>query len=1027
MPALEAHYRFLLWLVPAAERFPCIWMPGNHWAAARCAGQRGSGMTGRARPGEGLAAVGKRAAAVCLALAGLGLACDATAQVRDPHGVAVIVGNRDYEEPGLSDVDYAVRDARAFERYVLDVLGFDPKNVLVVENATRREMFEALGRPGDPPGAASDLWALLDTVGRSDVSVFYSGHGAPGLDDGKGYLLPVDVPARHAQEDGYPIAALYERLAALRSAAGRSVRSARVYLDACFSGRSQGGPVFTGVSPVLPTIALPEAVSDGVAVLSAGGAKEFASWDKDAGHGMFTHHLLDALYGGGDADGDGRVTAVEAKGYLDANMTRAAWLRHRVRQTANLSVGPSSVPVILSMAPPGGFPARPVLPALAPDGAERAPPPPDFAAFEESLGFSREDRVLVQLGLESAGGSVGSVDGVFGPRTRAALRAWQENGGLTSTGYLTREQADKLFALGRDRADDAAWRRARSSDTASAYADYLSAYPSGRHVSEARRLRNAARSAAARSAAARADDAAWARARSSDTASAYADYLFSAYPSSRHVSEARRLRLIALGRDRADDAAWRRARSSDTVSAYADYLSAYPSGRHVSEARRLRNAARPAEAAARASAARRASAQRVDDAAWARARSSDTASAYADYLSAYPSGRHVSEARRLRNAARSAAARADDAAWERARRELGPVVGDIFRDCADCPEMVVVPSGSFMMGSPPSEEGRDDGEGPVHRVTIGARFAVGVYEVTRGEFGRFVSSTGRSMGNECWTYEDGEWKKGSGRSWLSPGFSQTYLHPVVCVNWEDAQAYVDWLSRETGEAYRLLSESEWEYVARAGTRTRYHWGNDIGRNLANCWDCGSRWDGESTSPVGVFGANAFGLHDVHGNVIERVEDCVNESYAGAPRDGSAWKGGDCSQHVFRGGSWAGDPRFLRAANRYWNVTGYRSYNVGFRVARTFTPQAVAWADDAALLKRAALWLGMFVVIAGIALRWWLFLRDAAWRRARSSNTVSAYADYLSAHPSDRHAWEAGRLRDAALKRERSPRASGVAE
>ena len=743
-------------------------------------------MIRRARPGEGRAAVGKRAAAVCLFLAGLAFAFDAAAQFRDPHGVAVIVGNRDYEEPGLSDVDYAVRDARAFERYVLDVLGLDPKNVLVVENATRREMFEALGRPGDPPGAASDLWALLDTVGRSDVSVFYSGHGAPGLDDGKGYLLPVDVPARYAQEDGYPIAALYERLAALRSATGRSARSARVYLDACFSGRSQGGPVFTGVSPVLPTIALPEAVSDGVAVLSAGGAKEFASWDDDAGHGMFTHHLLDALYGLGDADGDGRVTAVEAKDYLDANMTRAAWLQHRVRQTANLSVGPSSVPVVLSMAPPGGFPARPVLPVLAsgeaPEEArppvsvprpapdpEGAPPPP-----QESLGLSREDRVLVQRGLESAGGSVGSADGVFGPRTRAALRAWQENRGLTSTGYLTREQADALIALGRD----------------------------------------AARAAA----------------------------------------------------ERAGDAAWERTRSSDTASAYADYLSAYPSGRHVSAARRLR-----------------------------------------------------------------------DAALERARRELGPVVGDVFRDCADCPEMVVVPSGSFMMGSPPSEEGRDDDEGPVHRVSIPARFAVGVYEVTRGEFGRFVSSTGRSMGNECWTYEDGEWADRSGLSWRSPGFSQTDSHPAVCVSWEDARAYVAWLSRETGEAYRLLSESEWEYVARAGTTTRYHWGDAIGRNRANCGDCGSRWDNESTSPVGVFGANAFGLHDVHGNVFEWVEDCWHASYAGAPRDGSAWKGGDCSRHVLRGGSWFDYPWNLRAANRLGVVAGDRVSGVGFRVARTFTP------------------------------------------------------------------------------------------
>ena len=846
-------------------------------------------MTGRARRGEGLSAVGKRAAAVCLALAGLGLACDAAAQVRDPYGVAVIVGNRDYEERGLSNVDYAVRDAQAFERYVLDVLGFDPDNVLVLENATRGRMFEAFGHPGDPPDGPSDLWARLDTEGRSDVSVFYSGHGVPGLDDGKGYLLPVDVPARFAQKDGYPIAALYERLAALRSAGGRSAKSARVYLDACFSGQSPGGSVFVGASPVFPTAALPEAVADGVAVLSAGGVDQLASWDDDAGHGMFTHHLLDALYGRGDADGDGRVTAVEAKKYLDRHMTLAAWLQHRVKQTANLSMAPSSVSVVLSMAPPGGFPARPVLasgppeeapppvsaprPVPDPGGAERAQPPPDpdlrHAGAEKSLGLSREDRIGVQRGLESAGGSVGSADGIFGPRTRAALRAWQEKRGLTSTGYLTREQAEALIALGRD---------------------------------------------AARAAAARAGDAAWERARSSDTVSSYADYL-SAYPSGRHVSEARRLRDAALERSRAvDDAAWERAHSSDTASAYADYLSAHPSGRHVSEARRLRDAVLERERS-----------RAVDDAAWERARSSDTASSYADYLSAYPSGRHVSEARRLRAAA--------------LERDRGPAVGDVFRDCADCPEMVVVPSGSFMMGSPPSEEGRDDDEGPVHRVSIPSSFAVGVYEVTRGEFGRFVSSTGRSMGNKCWTVKDGEWEERSGRSWLSPGFSQTDLHPAVCVSWDDARAYVAWLSRETGEAYRLLSESEWEYVARAGTRTRYHWGDAIGRNLANCGGglCGSRWDGKSTSPVGSFGANGFGLHDVHGNVVEWVEDCWNDSYAGAPRDGSAWKGGNCSRHVLRGGSWVINPRDLRAASRSGVGTGDRSDDVGFRVARTFTP------------------------------------------------------------------------------------------
>ena len=264
-------------------------------------------------------------------------------------------------------------------------------------------------------------------------------------------------------------------------------------------------------------------------------------------------------------------------------------------------------------------------------------------------------------------------------------------------------------------------------------------------------------------------------------------------------------------------------------------------------------------------------------------------------------------------------------------------VGEVFRDCPHCPEMVVVPSGDFMMGSPPSEKGRWDDEGPRHGVMIGSSFAVGVYEVTRGEFGRFVSSTGRSMGDSCRTREDGEWKARSGRGWRSPGFSQTGSHPVVCVSWDDARAYVRWLSGETGASYRLLSESEWEYVARAGTQTRYWWGDDIGRNRANCDGCGSRWDNESTAPVGSFAANAFGLHDVHGNVWEWVQDCWNDSYAGAPGDGSAWERGECSRRVLRGGSWFSLPGLLRAALRIRGVAGYRYVIAGFRVARTFTP------------------------------------------------------------------------------------------
>ncbi len=263
--------------------------------------------------------------------------------------------------------------------------------------------------------------------------------------------------------------------------------------------------------------------------------------------------------------------------------------------------------------------------------------------------------------------------------------------------------------------------------------------------------------------------------------------------------------------------------------------------------------------------------------------------------------------------------------------------GKVFRDCEGCPEMVVVPAGSFMMGSPASEKDRTDAEGPVHRVTISRPFAVGKYEVTREEFGRFVSATGRSMGNSCYTFEDGKWQKRSGRSWQNPGYRQTGRDPAVCVTWEDAQAYVRWLSGETGKQYRLLSEAEREYAARAGMTTRYSWGDLIGRNRANCGkECGDNYD--YTAPVGSFAANGFGLHDMHGNVWEWVEDCWHGSYAGAPSDGSGWvSGGDCGRRVLRGGSWDGYPGNLRSASRLRYDPGGRSGYLGFRVARTLAP------------------------------------------------------------------------------------------
>ena len=261
-------------------------------------------------------------------------------------------------------------------------------------------------------------------------------------------------------------------------------------------------------------------------------------------------------------------------------------------------------------------------------------------------------------------------------------------------------------------------------------------------------------------------------------------------------------------------------------------------------------------------------------------------------------------------------------------------VGDTFRDCATCPEMVVVPSGSFMMGSPEDERYRDENEGPQHRVTISKPFAVGKYEVTVGQYEEFANETG---------HPNNEWR--------NPGFEQSANHPVVNVNWDDAQTYVYWLSTKTGQNYRLLSEAEWEYVARAGTTTAYHFGPMILGNQANY---GKKTSG--TVAVGSYPANKFDLHDVHGNVWEWVEDCPSMTYEGAPSDGSAWGCVKIKElitefddlleedlrtlkdlRVLRGGSWGIDPSYLRSASRIWTSTRNRAFINGFRIARTLNP------------------------------------------------------------------------------------------
>ena len=251
--------------------------------------------------------------------------------------------------------------------------------------------------------------------------------------------------------------------------------------------------------------------------------------------------------------------------------------------------------------------------------------------------------------------------------------------------------------------------------------------------------------------------------------------------------------------------------------------------------------------------------------------------------------------------------------------------GRVIRDCPACPEMVALPAGEFMMGSPESEKGRNKDEGPQRKVTIARPFAVGKFEVTFAQWDACVAEGG------C-THKPGDESWGRGR------------RPVINVSWDDAKQFVVWLAKKTGKPYRLLTEAEWEYAARAVTKASdphapFSTGATINYKQAN-YDANFTYNKgpqgvyrQKTLDVGSLPRNAFGLHDMHGNVWEWVEDCYRDSYRGAPTDGSAVTSGDCSLRILRGGSWNYYPQLLRSAYRYATAGGIRVENVGLRVAR----------------------------------------------------------------------------------------------
>lgn len=292
--------------------------------------------------------------------------------------------------------------------------------------------------------------------------------------------------------------------------------------------------------------------------------------------------------------------------------------------------------------------------------------------------------------------------------------------------------------------------------------------------------------------------------------------------------------------------------------------------------------------------------------------------------------------------------------------------GAVFRDCDDCPEMVVIPAGSFVMGTPSAAPagGVQGAEADAVAITVPRAFALGRHEVTRAQYARFIADSGYEPRAGCrgWDPALARFSDDARRGWQNPALPAVPAddHPVTCVSFADAQAYVQWLAKETGERYRLPSEAEWEYAARAGSRTLRPWGDspESGCEFANTYDLGAEavyrlgWPGAACrdgqpdiAPVGRYGANAFGLHDVIGNVREWVQDCASGSFAGRPLDARAWEWlGGCNNRVRRGGSWLTPPAQSRSAYRDDAPAGERTDDTGFRVAMEFEQRRGAAED-----------------------------------------------------------------------------------
>ncbi len=433
------------------------------------------------------------------------------------------------------------------------------------------------------------------------------------------------------------------------------------------------------------------------------------------------------------------------------------------------------------------------------------------------------------------------------------------------------------------------WEAALEADTLLGYRDFLADFPVSVYAAQAQLQIDIL------------DERAWETLSAEDSRPAYVDYLED-FPAGLHQAEAHqrieaidaeaaRVERERLERERRDNEAWTAAREERSVASMERYLQAWPAGLHVDEAQRIRR-----DLLDRSN----------DDTAFATAQELDTRDAYQAYIDAFPQGEHVT------------------AALEAVERlTLAP--GKPFRDCPLCPELRVMPVGAFRQGAADDDPLALAQERPARVVNITRPFAVGIFEVTFGQWDACVEAGGCST-----RPPDNGWGRGD--------------RPVIMVSWNDAQEYLTWLSEKTGQVYRLPSESEWEYVARADATGPWPgdapeqvcaYGNVAGSETGFEWQheaCSDRFP-VGTVPVGAHRSNKAGLFDVIGNVAEWTADCLNLSYLDAPTDGSAWTRGICSSHMTRGGSWVTGSRDIRLSARFNLKNGDRNDFTGFRVVR----------------------------------------------------------------------------------------------